>query len=195
MMTPEEATLNSWKDDSAIASLPPITELRERSARFTREIRRRNFLEYVGGGLAILVIAVVAWLVPIDSLRIGAALLAGGVGIALWQLRSRGTPLSPPLNSGQLPILDYQRQELVRQKDVLRSSTIWYLLPLIPGLFVLLGMPFIDPNWPKGDDTLLDQLVRPAFVIVVLVAVYRFNKKAARKLQSEIDEIDALRYS
>lgn len=192
-MTPEKTALDSWKSDGADPLLPPIAELRDRAGQFHRKIRRRNLLEYAGGGLALLVLVVIAWLVPITSLRIGTVLLAAGVCTALWQLRRRGTPLSPPVDGGQLSLMDFQRRELERQSKTLRSATTWYLLPLVPGLMVLLGMPLIDPNWPVGDDTLLDQLSRPAFVVAMLVAVYWLNRKAANKLQAQIDEIDALR--
>jgi hypothetical protein len=192
-MTSEKFARDSWRGESASASIPPIAELRERADRFRRKINRRNMLEYVAGGFVIVVIAIVAWLVPVSLLRIGAALLAGGVCIVLLQLNRRGTPLSPAVDGGKLSILEYQRRELVRQRDALSNVAVWYLLPLIPGIAVLMGMPFFDPNWPMGDETMFSMLIRPVFAIVVFVAVYWLNKYAAGKLQDEINEIDALR--
>lgn len=192
-MNPEEFTRDSWKGESNSQSLPPIGELRERADRFRRRIHRRNLLEYLAGVLVIAGFGVNAWLVPIAMLRIGAALIIGGTCVVLWQLHRRTTPLTPPENSGQLPILEYQRHELVRQRDALESIFTWYLLPIIPGLAVTMAIPFAAPGWPMGDDSILVTVSRPIFAVVVLGAVYAINKMAARKLQRKIDEIDALR--
>lgn len=192
-MTPEDYVRDSWKGDSASKTLPQITELRERADKFRSKIVRRNRFEYSAGVLVITVFAVLAWLVPIETLRIAAALLIGGIGVVMWQLHRRTTPLTPPENGGQLTVLEYRRRELVRQRDALKSTVTWYLLPLVPGAAVLLAMPVLEPNWPLGSVSTLDLIIRPFFALAVLGAVYAINQISARKLQHEIDEIDALR--
>lgn len=192
-MTPEKFVRDSWRGESTSASLPPIAELRERADRFRRKIHRRNLFEYLAGVLVIAGFGLIAWLVPIALLRIGATLIIGGTCVVLWQLHRRTAPLTPPENGGQLPILEYQRQELVRQRDALESIFTWYLLPIIPGVAVIMAIPFVDPAWPIGDDSILDTAIRPLFSAAVLGAVYAINKIAARKLQGQIDEIEALR--
>lgn len=192
-MTPEDYVRDSWKGDSASKALPQITELRERADKFRSKIVRRNRFEYSAGVLVITVFAVLAWLVPIETLRIAAALLIGGIGVVMWQLHRRTTPLTPPENGGQLTVLEYRRRELVRQRDALKSTVTWYLLPLVPGAAVLLAMPVLEPNWPLGNVSTLDLIIRPFFALAVLGAVYAINQISARKLQHEIDEIDALR--
>lgn len=192
-MTPEDYVRGSWKGDSASKTLPQINELRERADKFRSKIVRRNRFEYSAGVLVITVFAVLAWLVPIETLRIAAALLIGGIGVVMWQLHRRTTPLTPPENGGQLTVLEYRRRELVRQRDALKSTVTWYLLPLVPGAAVLLAMPVLEPNWPLGSVSTLDLIIRPFFALAVLGAVYAINQISARKLQHEIDEIDALR--
>ena len=92
-----------------------------------------------------------------------------------------------------MPLLEYQRRELVRQRDALDSIFTWYLLPLIPGMAVimlapLLSTPLADWEWPPADG-----LFVMAAVIAVLVGIYALNKFGARYLQGQIDEIDAVR--
>lgn len=192
-MTPDELARDSWKRGSTSASLPPIAELRERADRFRHKIHRRNLLEYSAGALVIVGFGAIAWLVPIVMLRIGAALIIGGTFVVLWQLHRRTAPLTPPENGGQLPVLEYHLNELVRQRDALESIFTWYLLPIIPGLAVIMAIPFVDPAWPMGDDSILDTASRPLFAVAVLGAGYVINKIAAYKLQGQIDEISALR--
>lgn len=192
-MTPEEFARGSWQSDSATTSLPSIEELRQRADKFRNNIKRRNMMEYIAGALVIAVFATIAWLVPMQLFRISAALMIGGTCVVLWQLHKRTTPLTPPENGGQLPVLEYRRRELVRQRDALKNIFTWYLLPFIPGAALMLAMPVLDPNWIMGDVTTTDLIIRPLFAIAVLGAVYAINQIAARKMQREIDEIDVLR--
>lgn len=192
-MTPEEFARDSWQSENAGTPLPPISELRERADKFRSKIKRRNMIEYLAGVLVIATFGTIAWLVPIESLRIGAALLIGGTCVVLWQLHRRTTPLRPLENGGQLPVLEYGRRELVRQRDALKSIFSWYLLPMVPGTTVLLAMPLLESNWPMGSLSTLDLIIRPLFVIGVLATIFAINQIAAQKLQREIDEIDTLR--
>ena len=194
-MTPEDYVRNSWKDESLNAALPPVEELRERANKFRRKIARRNLLEYCAGTLLIAFFGLAAWLTPINTVRIGAALVIGGTCIVMWQLHKRTTPLTPPDNGGQIPILEYRRRELVRQRDALKSIFTWYLLPLVPGAAMLLALPVLEPNWSMDNVSTLVLIIRPIFVFGGFAAVYAVNQIAARKLQHEIDEIDILRKS
>lgn len=192
-MTPEEFARESWQAAPATAPLPPLEDLRARADRFRRRIRRRNVIEYAAGAIVIAVFSTVALLVPLAMLRTGSALLIGGVCVVLWQLHRRGAPLSLPESGGQIPVLEYQRNELSRQRDALDAILVWYLLPLIPGMLAILSLPLFEKSFPHGGETLFDSFMRFGFCAIVFVAVYLLNKAGARRLQREIDEIDAMR--
>ena len=192
-MTPEEFARDSWQHSGSAAALPPLDELRDRADRFRRKIVRRNWIEYAAGAFVILAFAAVALFVPLPALRIGAALVIGGTCVVLWQLHRRGSPLTPMEHGGAMSVLDYQRRELVRQRDALDSIFTWYLLPLIPGMLTimaapLLSLPVSQWQWPPAE-----VLQTIGLVAFVFAAIYLLNKRGARQLQVRIDAIDALR--
>lgn len=192
-MTPDEFARGSWQDSGSTAALPPLEELRERADRFRRKIVRRNLIEYAAGAFVVAAFAALALFGPLLALRIGSALVVGGTCVVLWQLHRRGSPLSPMEHGGKLSVLDYQRLELLRQRDAVDSVFVWYLLPLIPGMLVVLASPWLSQpiaqwEWPPAE--VLRAMAFPAFFFLF---VYLLNKVAARRLQGRIDEIDALR--
>ena len=146
-MTPEEFARDSWHRDAAKApALPSVEELRARADKFRRTIANRNLREYIAGGLVIVAFAVMAVLAPFAAMKIGAAMVALGAGYVMWQLRRRGTPLDPAREGGALSLLEFQRRELVRQRDALDSVLSWCLLPLVPGMLVLICLLYTSPS-------------------------------------------------
>lgn len=194
-MTPEEFARDSWKGEGPDKPLPSIDELRGRADAFRRRIQRRNWIEYAAGALVILVFGAVMLFGPLFWLRVGAAIVIGGTGVVLWQLHQRGSPLTPAEHAGQLSLLEYQRRELIRQRDALDSIFSWYLLPLIPGMLVVMGTPWLETIGEELPMPPLDVIGSLTFPCVVFFLIYVVNKAAARKLQGKIDEIDALRES
>ncbi|WP_052768968.1 hypothetical protein [Aurantiacibacter marinus] len=192
-MTPEEHARASWQNEGETMPLPPIEELRARADQFRRTIVRRNWGEYAAGAFVILAFSTMAVTGPLLAMRIGAALIVGGTCVVLWQLHRRGSPLSPMEHGGQLSVLEYQRRELVRQRDALASVFRWYLLPLMPGMAIMMLAPLLSTapaQWAMPPAT---ALLAMASVVAVFAGIYVLNKWGARKLQSEIDEIDFLK--
>ena len=192
-MTPEDFARGSWQADSTALPLPPIAELRARAGRFRRKIVLRNLIEYVAGLFVLAMFGMGMVTAPLMAMRIGSALVVGGTLVVLWQLHRRASPLTPMEHGGQLSLLEYERRELARQRDALDSVFTWYLLPLIPGMLVilsgpLLSLPLARWGWPPAERMLVT-----GCVMAVFVGVYVLNKLAARRLQSQIEAIDALR--
>lgn len=199
-MTPEEFARDSWQSGGSAAPLPPLEELRARADKFHRTIARRNWLEYAVGIVLIATFGSVLLFGPLPwhdgptaVVKLASALALVGVAVVMWQLHHRAAPLSPPEHGGQLSVLEFQRRELVRQRDALKSVLLWYLAPLVPGLLVfmagpLLAGPLDQWEWPSLGSA-LRLLVAPA----IFVGVWWINQLAAGMLQREIDEIDALK--
>ena len=192
-MTPDEFARDSWHREAATAALPPIEELRARADKFRRTIANRNLREYIAGGLVIVAFAAMAVLAPFAAMKIGAAMVAFGAAYVMWQLRRRGTPLDPAREGGALSLLEFQRRELVRQRDALDSVFSWYLLPLVPGMLVLMASPMLATpveQWVLPSPGMAIRLAAP---FAVFFGVWLLNKWAAGQLQKQVDEIDALR--
>ncbi len=192
-MTPEEFARDSWQNETPAMPLPPIEVLRARADRFRRKIRRRNLLEYVVGAVTIAVFAGMIAFVPLPVMRIACVTLIIGICIVLWQLHKRGAPLTAPENGGQIPVLEFQRRELVRQRDALDSVLVWYLLPLVPGALLMHSAPLLDGMLLGQSKDISSTVIGVATAFIVFGLVYTLNKYAARKLQVRIEEIDRLR--
>ncbi len=95
-------------------------------------------------------------------------------------------------NAGLSNWIDFRRRELIRQRDLLRSIWRWYLGPLIPGLAVMF-MAFAQAavgshSHVKHPGVLV--AIDGLFFVTVFLVVAMLNKKAARKLQRQIDDLD-----
>ena len=191
-MTPEEYARDSWQTSGAAAPLPPLKDLRARADKFRRKIVRRNWIEYAAGLFVIVAFGIGAIAAPLLALRIGSSLIVGGTFVILWQLHKRGSPLTPPTHGGQMSVLDYRRRELARQRDALDSIFVWYLLPLIPGMLVVLAAPVLSLPMSEWQLPPLSAVPGLAMPVVIFAGIYALNKFTARRLQAQIDEIDAL---
>ena len=84
--------------------------------------------------------------------------------------------------------ISFHRKELQRQRDFLRGIWRWYLLPMMPGLAVLLiGGAVVNP-----DRLSRLSLLPPAVMAFFFYFVGRVNRRKAEELQQEIDALDAV---
>lgn len=201
-MNPEDRARQYWQSEKGAQTMPSIEELRAKAGKFHRKIKRRNLIEYLAGAFVllwfgwILLFGPLPWTppeVPAGIIRLGAGLVMTGTVIALWQLHHRTSPLEPPVDGGLQSVLDFQRRELQRQHDALSEVFFWYLLPFIPGLCVMIFAPLaISPDIGSGDWFAIVAKMS-ATLLATFGAVWWLNKRGARKLQQQINEIDALR--
>jgi hypothetical protein len=117
--------------------------------------------------------------------RLGAALVVAGTLVVMWQLNRRASSRVVPADLGGA-CLQFQRDELVRQRDALRSVWLWYLVPLLPGLVVFMwGMQRGSAHHPF-------EMLVDGFMLAVFVTIAVINRRAAAKLQRQIDILDAM---
>ena len=150
---------------------------------FERRIRQRNRREILAGVLVILGFGVDLWRGPNPMARVGCALEMAGALFIIYRIRTRAMPSSIPLDTPQAHAVAAYRRELQVQRDLLRTVTSWYLLPLLPGAAVLmLGQALA--------------LAQPApalrvfvFFLLFCVLTRQLNQRGARRLQDKIDEL------
>ena len=90
-----------------------------------------------------------------------------------------------------MPIYDFLRAQLVRQRDALKSVFWWYMLPFIPGLAMILIGNGMETPAGQGPPIWVRWLAL-AVMAGVFAGIWWLNQRVARKLQRHIDEIDAL---
>ena len=189
-----------WRSQSG--DPPPINpgEFRSTMQSLERRIARRNLREYVAAAFVVSGFAYYMYLFPTLLVRIGCALVIAGTIYAMFELRRRASAEPPPAELALMSCIEFQRRQLQRQRDALRSVWFWYLFPLVPGMAVFLaglfeftlrtahavGRPF------DLRTAMLSFGFVPVCAAAVFVVVWTLNQRAARKLESQIEELDAL---
>jgi hypothetical protein len=127
---------NVWQNQPVENMTMPLEEIRRKSGKFEKRIKRRNLREYAGAAIGIA--AYTFYIFKFDSLviRAGCVLVIAGALYVVVQIYNRASPGTLPADLAFTASLEFHRRELVRQRDLLRSVWRWYLGPLIPGLAV-----------------------------------------------------------
>ncbi|MDT9600500.1 hypothetical protein [Sphingosinicella rhizophila] len=165
-----------------------LAEIRDRANRIDARVARRNRIEYIAGGAAAAAYVAIGFLSESPIVRLGAIMCALGGFVVMWQLHRQARSASREEYEHVADRwIDFHRAMLVRQRDALRSIWSWYLGPLVPGLIVFTvgigeGLPA-----PVGVPTTIGVLV---IIGVIFQAIARLNRKAAARLQAEIDLLD-----
>jgi hypothetical protein len=183
----------AWQASVDIAGVPPIDGARAGADKFYRIIKWRNRAEYAAAAVVVAGYGTYVFTMPHVLSKIGSVLILLAAVFVVWQLRGRA-PAVPPERAGTMPITQFMRLQLVRQRDAMRSVLWWYIAPFVPG-FVVFVMG--NAGAAAGDMTAIvplrwgDWLFLAGFAIL-LALIWRFNQRVVRKLQKHIDEIDAL---
>lgn len=175
-------------------------DLQRRMSKFERTIARRNLLEYVAAAFVIAIFVYYAWMFPTLLLRLGCGLLIVGTLYVVYQLHRRASARPVPADFGLRSCADFQRAELERQREALRSVWSWYLMPFLPGMFVFLfGLyEFVRRIAQAAGRPFHAGIAVGALgfvvlcVLAVFVGIWRLNQWAADKLQAQIDQLTAL---
>lgn len=169
----------------------PLDDIRKLADRFYRAFRRRNLIEYVACAIALPVFVYWGFTMPHVLHKIGAALLVAAAVFCPWQLHRRAS-VSPPDAGGTLPTYAYLRGQFVRQRDAFRSLFWWYAMPFIPGMALIFAGNGLDPQIEAAGPPIWQRWLVLGVIGAVLALVYWLNRRAARRMQARIDEIDAL---
>ena len=163
-----------------------LNELRRKAEKFQKRIHNRNLREYAASVLVIAAFGYYIWRFP--QLRLGSGLIIAATLYMMYQLHKRGAAKTVPAALGLGTCLDFHRRELERQRDLSRDVWKWYLLPFVPGLLAFVAVPAMQVPPDKWLRTV-------PFILLCAVVFYgigRLNQRAARRLQRQIDELDAL---
>ena len=179
-----------WRNQKTEGTTMTLENIHQRASKFQRVIRTRNLFEYGAVVLVIAVFAAYAWIFPGWIMKTGSALTILAALLVSWQLHRRGSARDLP---GGWGIMEFHRRELVRQRDTLRAVWLWYLLPFVPGIALVMLSRWIEPL-PWGTPAWDHVLTAFSTLTVVLVfgIVWVVNAREAAKLQKKIDELDEL---
>lgn len=182
-----------WQSQAQEAAPMALEDIRKAARKFQGRIRWRNLIEYVAGLIVIPAFAWQAWSGPNPMHQLGAALVVLGAPVILWQLHVRGGARSTP-DASAVSLVDFHRGELVRQREMFRSAWLWYLLPMAPGVVLMMASWLVFPRAIPGRTFEEDRMVVGFAMIVtalVFLVVFLVHRLAAYRLQKQIDDLDA----
>ena len=156
-----------------------VDEIRRRAGKFQKKIYWRNAREYAAALTVVVFVGLGLWLTSDALLRVAFGLMIAGLLYVMWHLHRRGSSRSLPADLGLASGIEFYRRELERQRDLLDSVWAWYLGPLIPGFVAFI----VAYHMHIGHSLAVTALV---------VFVWLLNHRAARRLQRQIDELNAL---
>jgi hypothetical protein len=190
---------NLWQGQGSESFSMTVEELRKTSAKFTRKIRFRNIREYLAAVIVVSAYGYYIYRFHNLTVRIGSAMV---IAAALWvsyRIYKKASPAAMGSSKDGQSCVDFHRSELMRQRDLLATVWTWYLLPFTPGLVVfLVGLIEIALAKPGARQHPGGMIIGYGVVFAVCAATFIFlgwlNGWAARKLQKQIDALDALKY-
>jgi hypothetical protein len=167
-------------------------EMRARAARFERKVRRRNLIEYAAG---VFVSVVLGWYATFPEPAtvlwpVANVMIIAGVLFVMWNLHRIARAAATPAHAGAAGLIAFQREQLARQRDTLKSVWLWYIAPVVPGL--MLWMTAMAVGMPGADPVRVALVLGAASVIVGFVfgGIILLNLLGAAHLQRQIDELD-----
>jgi hypothetical protein len=181
---------HAWQSSVPAAEAAPLAVVRAGADKFYRKIRLRNLIEYAACVFVVFAFGRYVFTLPQILQKVGSGWVVLATFYAAWQLHRRGSAVSPA-TAGQMPIFDFLRAQLVRQRDALKSIFWWYILPFLPGLVMLLIGDGMTPE-PANAAPVWARWLSLAVIIGIVVGIWWLNQVGARKLQRHIAEIDAL---
>ena len=113
--------------------------------------------------------------------RVGDLLTMAALVYVMYRSRGRVSVGSMPAGLGLTSSVDFYRQQLARQRDL--AATPWeFLAPFVPGVGLSLFGRALDR--PPAQTAAI-----AAFGVALFLAVAWINRRTARKLQREIDQL------
>ena len=181
-----------WQSQETEGTTVTLEDVRKRAARFQNTVRNRNLREYIASAIVIAAFGFLAWHMPGWMMKLGSALVVAATIFVVWQLHRRGRTQSVPDGATVAALLAFHRQELVRQRDALRTVWQWYLLPFLPGMVLILLGRYFQLHAP-GRSIAVDHLVivfAAIFVALVFIVILLLNMWVAAMLQKRILELE-----
>jgi hypothetical protein len=181
MNEPEPDIRRLWHDQPREEHAMSTDTVRSKAVQFEKKVRRWNRATAV---LFVLVIFVEAWQVwrePTLLERTGDLLTVAAFIYVMFRFRGRMSTKAMPAGLGLTSSVDFYRQQLARQRDVAATPR-EFLAPFVPGVGLsLLGRSLDRPPAQTA--------AVAAFGVALFLAVAWINRRTARKLQREIDEL------
>ena len=193
--SPSTDMKNVWQSQPTEPPRIRPGEVRRKMNKFERRIFWRNVREYAAGLLVIAIFGYYEWRFNTLLVRLGSGMIIAGTLYVMYQLHRRASTRPAPADLGSSTCIEFHRKSLERQRDALRAVWSWYLLPFAPGL-VILAIGSIASQRAAHQGSLghlvISILASQGIIPAVFFAIWKLNRRAADRLQTQIDELNTL---
>ena len=161
-----------------------LEQIREKARYLERRVARRNRREYIAAVFVVFAYSLILWRAPSAAVRIGAALILAATAVVCYRLRVHGSAASLQDDVAIKSSLEFYRAQLERQRDLLRSVWLWFLLPFVPGFVVgLVGYARAQPSHRPAT------IVYGVLALILGIGLHLLNHRAAVRLQRVLDRL------
>jgi hypothetical protein len=172
-----------WQQQEREEEMMPLDEIRARAERLDAKTRRWRGVTAALFILLVIVEALQVWREEALLERAGDSLTIAALVYVAYRFR-RQRLAAPPVALGRANSIEFYRAELARQRDLSKDS-LGYLLPFVPGVTLALFGRGLGERSPGQTIAVI------VFGIALFLAAAAWNAYTARKLQSEIDALEA----
>lgn len=193
--SPSTDMKNVWQSQPTEPPRIRPGEVRRKMNKFERRIFWRNVREYAAGLLVIAIFGYYEWRFNTLLVRLGSGMIIAGTLYVMYQLHRRASTRPAPADLGSSTCIEFHRKSLERQRDALRAVWSWYLLPFVPGLAILaIGSIASQRAAHQGSvgHLVISILASQGIIPAVFFAIWKLNRRAADRLQTQIDELNTL---
>lgn len=181
-----------WQNQQREGIQMSVDAIRLKAGKYRSKIAWRNAREYVAVVFVIVFFGLQFAHTTDVMVRVATGMIIAASLYIAWHLHAKGSWRRLPEDLGLTSSIEFHREELLRQRDLVRSVPRWYLGPMIPGLTLLMvALGRTNPGHLKHFSWVFSSYC--AFMVLVFLGVWRLNVRAARKIQTRIDELDQMR--
>jgi hypothetical protein len=162
-----------------------LAQVRETAEVFHKRARMGDLIEYIACAVVVTASCFYALAFPGLRMKLASLTMAAATLFVAYQLRRNASRTLPP-DSTAVPLLEFHRRELTRRMALLRDSWRLFVAPLMAAMLVFLAC--LAPDRPEAG---LPLLVFAGAVASMGAAISLCNRWQARRLQRQIDQLDA----
>ena len=183
----DKALRDIWAGQAVPALLMAPEQLRARAGHLEVSIHRRNVRDHLCFVLVALGFAFGAVVLSSPLTRLGCLLLLGWALLSIYWLRRYGTIAVASGAADSQALIDGQRRQLERQRDIVVSWP-WGIGLAVPGIALYaIGLA----RGPRPIDSSISAALVGGFMFVY-IAIVIYGKALAGRWQQEIDELRKL---
>ncbi len=173
---------SSQKETISFNQYKIVSEMNDKMIEFEKSIKKRNMREIIAAIVVIIFFSIQTIRYELFLQKLGAGLAVLAAVFIIFKLLHIQNSKKPITLTGSIKEqLQHSKDYLLREQKLLKSVLFWYVLPLMVPLFIIT----IGSDYPLGI-----QIAYLVFILGVSIFVYYINHKAAKKLDTQLLELD-----